>query len=272
MSKGETERFVFVSDSHGDLIDPQGEEAVVRFIKDFSPTIVGHGGDAFDFRCLRRGIGADDEDGVEGLNEDISSGLSFLNKIFRSSSIKEKFFLFGNHEHRLIKTARSNPRGFIREAASGMLENLESRIKGFGVRKLVPYHSRVGVYSFGAINAVHGYATGLNAVRLHAATYARGKARCVLMGHIHRDEHSPASSTDDAEGYSSGTLAIFDEDGSMDYASGRIATLGWRQSFLAGFINRRTGAFMIFSIRKFGNTWIVPGTFKEMKEISNRRS
>jgi hypothetical protein len=271
MSRSETERFVFVSDSHGDLIDPSAEEATLSFIRDFSPTIVGHGGDAFDFRCLRRGIAADDEDGVEGLRDDIDCGISFLSKIYRLKSIRERFFLLGNHEHRLIKTARSNPRGFIREAASGILENLESKIKGFGVRKLTPYHSRLGVYSFGAINAVHGYSTGLNAVRLHAATYARGKCRVVLMGHIHRDEHSPAPSGEDAEGYSSGTLANFEDDGSMDYASGRIATLAWRQSFLAGFINRRTGATMIFSIRKFGKTWIIPGSFNEMKESSRSR-
>ena len=50
-------RFVFASDSHGDMADPEALDALWEFCKDYKPEVRVAGGDHFDLRALRRGGG-----------------------------------------------------------------------------------------------------------------------------------------------------------------------------------------------------------------------
>ncbi len=43
-------RFIAFGDNHGDMVDPEAQDALLEFIKDYKPTVRVHLGDAFDFR------------------------------------------------------------------------------------------------------------------------------------------------------------------------------------------------------------------------------
>lgn len=58
-------RFVFASDSHGDMNDPEALDALWEFCKDYKPEVRVAGGDHFDFRSLRRGVGTSDAESGE---------------------------------------------------------------------------------------------------------------------------------------------------------------------------------------------------------------
>ena len=90
-------RFVAVADSHGDMIDEESEKAVLAFISDFKPSVRVHLGDAFDFRCLRRG--ASDEEKADSLEDDWQMGTDFLRKFYEGG--KENAYLRGNHSFAL---------------------------------------------------------------------------------------------------------------------------------------------------------------------------
>lgn len=90
-------RFVAVADTHGDMIDPQTEEAIYAFCADFKPTVRIHMGDAFDFRCLRRK--ATDEERAEGLEADWEAGERLLRRFFEGGT--ENYYLRGNHSFAL---------------------------------------------------------------------------------------------------------------------------------------------------------------------------
>ena len=87
-------KFIFASDSHGDMADPEALSALYEFTKDFKPDVKVAGGDHYDFRSLRKGVGSDKE-GAESLQLDIEAGEDFFAKW------KPSVYLWGNHEHRL---------------------------------------------------------------------------------------------------------------------------------------------------------------------------
>jgi hypothetical protein len=86
-------KFVIASDSHGDMIDPKCETAILEFNKEFKPSIRIHAGDAFDFRNLRKG--ASDEEKASSLEDDWKMGSDFLRKYFDGG--KDNHYLLGNH-------------------------------------------------------------------------------------------------------------------------------------------------------------------------------
>ena len=100
-------RFVFASDSHGDMADPEALEALWEFCKDYKPEVRVAGGDHFDLRALRRGVGSSDAESGESLKADLEAGKDFLRR-FRPT-----VYLWGNHEHRLDNLIASSGSGFV---------------------------------------------------------------------------------------------------------------------------------------------------------------
>ena len=49
-------RFLAFGDTHGDMVDKNALEALLRFKKHYKPHLTVHLGDLFDFRALRQGI------------------------------------------------------------------------------------------------------------------------------------------------------------------------------------------------------------------------
>jgi predicted phosphodiesterase len=268
-------RFVFVTDSHGDLIDPTASEVFSSFCRDFKPDLVIHGGDAHDFRFARQGVSSDDRDSTDGLKSDLEEAEKFLSTVYRFGKVR--VFHMGNHDARLERLARRHSSGFIRESASKVLERIYSRLRKLKAR-VFPYSSNPsrGIFRLGRLLSCHGFATGVNALRKHAETYCAGNG-VILIGHIHRDGFDRVSATSvvdslepgaaslGAECYSAGTLMDLGRPDFAEYADHRIATIGWSQSFLAGFVNQLTGEVFVFRIKKVSGVWRVPSIFSEMK-------
>ena len=90
-------RFIFGTDSHGDMIDKVTASKFLDFVEDYKPHHRIHGGDVFDFRPLRGGSGAEEKS--ESMKKDLNMGLEFIDQ-YRPNHI-----LLGNHDDRLWQKA-----------------------------------------------------------------------------------------------------------------------------------------------------------------------
>lgn len=230
------ERFIAVADSHGDMIDPESEQAVISFIQEFKPTVRVHLGDAFDFRCLRRG--ASDDELAEDLSADWEMGSDFLRKFYAGG--KNNLFLYGNHDYRVVKMTDST-KGLAREYARDGVKRIEQLLKRCRVSQALPYDSRLGVLKIGNLKMVHGYASGINAPTKMARAYGN-----VAFGHIHSIEAVAVDSDDGPkEARCIGCLCKTD----MPYNSHQLNKLRHSNGFAYGFL-LPGGDYQLFQARK----------------------
>jgi predicted phosphodiesterase len=229
MSK-HAQRFIVVSDNHGDMADAASVGALWSFMADWKPEIRIHAGDNFDFRNLRKG--ASDEEKAASLSEDWEMGNDFLRKFFEGG--KSNHFLRGNHDER-IYDFRNSCTGMIRDYASDGIKQMEATVKRCKA-KMQPYNSDLGVLELGKLNVVHGYHAGLSACRLHAQIYGN-----VLFGHVHSIEVSTVASIDPTEARSIGCMCVRD----MDYVNKKTAKLRWGQGWAYGLLFP-DGTYQIF--------------------------
>jgi hypothetical protein len=232
-----------VFDSHGDMIDPVAERTALAFAKEFRPTIRVHGGDALDLRWLRGR--ADDKERLERIEADVDAGLAFLR------AFKPTHFLFGNHDHRLVKASRG---------VSGPTANLADRIlldlyEVLGDRCVkYPWHKRAGVMRLGADRRViHGFNSGLYAVRQSAIVYGN-----VLMGHVHSIDVFANPSLEPRVGRSCGCLCRLD----MDYNEGQPGTLRQQHGFAYGLIYPN-GKTLVWQAEAVDGRWLLPSELRE---------
>ena len=142
-------RFVIASDPHGDEQDDETRKALFGFIKDFRPDIRIHGGDAFDFRNLRKG--ASDDEKAHSLEDDWTAGADWMREFFDGG--KQNHFLRGNHDERLWKFADSAT-GLLRDYANDGIKRVTAIVKQ-SKAKMLPYDSRLGVLRIGSLKVVH---------------------------------------------------------------------------------------------------------------------
>lgn len=221
-------------------------EALLSFCKDFKPDIRVHLGDNWDFRNLRKG--ASDDERAHSLEDDWVAGLDFFNSFFDAKS--ENHFLRGNHDERLWGFARSAS-GLLRDYAHDGIKRVEqacARRKA----KMLPYDSANGILKLGHLSILHGYAHGMSACRIHAATYGN-----CLFGHVHTQESAPVPSLEPAEARSNACLCIRD----MDYANAKIGKLRWAQGWSYGHIFN-DGSYQLFQTRKINNQFHVATEIK----------
>lgn len=217
------ERFIAVADSHGDMIDPESEQAVLSFIQEFKPTVRVHLGDAFDFRCLRRG--ASDDEQAEGLAQDWDMGSDFLRRFFDGG--KRNFFLEGNHSRRLTQMVDTT-KGVAREYAREGVKRFDQLLKRCRVVEHLPYDSRLGVLRLGELKMVHGYAAGIGAATKMARAYGN-----VIFGHIHTIEIAAVDSDEGPkEARCIGCLCKTD----MPYNAHQLNKLRHSNGFAYGFL------------------------------------
>lgn len=239
MAKSRLKRWLFCTDSHGDMIDPSAEKAFLDFKKQWKPDITIHGGDFMDLRALRKG--ASDEERNEGVKADIERGVGFV----RSAGVQ--VLLWGNHDYRLVRGVRDGC-GRLREYASLLHNALLDQLDGI---QHIPYGKRHGVYTLGDLRIVHGYHSGIYAARQAAQCYGR-----VMMGHVHTSSSFVMSTLDPTEGFTVGCLCNLD----MDYNIGHANTLrqnhGWSYGLLAP-----DGKTTAWQARQMGDKWIIPSEF-----------
>lgn len=222
-------RFVAAGDVHGDHADPEALEALYAFCDDYKPDVRVCLGDVFDFRSLRRGVGAADAESAESLKADIEAGMDFLRRFLRPGSV----YLWGNHEHRLDHMIATSGSAIYRDYCQDIKDAINRTARQAGAKTILPYHAEKGVYRLGPVAFVHGYAHGATAVHDQAKHYAdRGGA--LICGHIHRLEQVNTQKHGGGAGFSAGCLCVKE---AMAYAAGRLGTSRWGSGFAAGWID-----------------------------------
>lgn len=239
-------RFVAVGDNHGDLIHRADAEAFLSFVKDFRPALKVHLGDLFDVRNLRRG--ADPREEGDDIEPDLTAGFMFLEKF------RPNVFLLGNHDWRLWKALRDS-RGIVRQFAKDTVAQIDKICLSMKCRVL-PYHSRDGVFKCGKLSFLHGYHAGQGAVAQHARIY-----RSCVFGHLHSSGQVSERGVDNPTAYCVGGLG---DHSKMEYAAQRTATLAWGPGWAYGVINEKTGNFQVWIAQKMDGRWLTPTGFNEI--------
>ncbi|HAF39763.1 MAG TPA: hypothetical protein DCG72_12310 [Gammaproteobacteria bacterium] len=238
-------KFLFGTDSHGDMIDPDSAKRFIRFADDYRPHYRIHGGDVFDFRPLREGAGG--EERTESMEGDVLAGLEFLDQ-YRPTQI-----LTGNHDVRLWKKAESRTNGLMRDLCGRLVGEIEGQPAWSGA-KVFPYDTRKGVFAIGDLQFVHGYHAGINAARQAVQTYKRTGS--VIQGHVHSFSRFADMGLTRCEGITCGMLGKID----MPYNEKTPRKLAYENGWLFGEIFERKGSspWECWFVRKDGNTWLNP--------------
>lgn len=231
-------RYIAVSDTHGDQLDPDAAHAFFAFLKDWKPTHRLHLGDAFDFRCFRRK--ASDEEQRDGLREDVEAGCAFLRKF------QPTVFLRGNHDERLQDMIASDDKRM--SGLCGMLADEIADAHGEACQVL-PYHKRLGVYTLGASRRfIHGFGHGLYAARQAALVYGD-----VSMGHGHAVDSIPIPGVAPRVGRMIGCLCRLD----MSYNRAHLNALRHEHGWEYGLVHD-DGTVTSWQARRTGKSWHLP--------------
>ena len=237
-------RFVFASDSHGDMADPEALDALWAFCKDYKPEVRVAGGDHFDFRSLRRGVGSNDAESGESLKADIDAGKDFLRR-FRPT-----VYLWGNHEHRLDNLISSSGSAMVRDYCSDIRDDINRTAKQAGAKVILPYHADRGVFRLGPVAFVHGYAHGVNATTVQGLHYAEAGG-ALIHGHTHNLASIALTKHGSGNAFSAGCLCQKD---AMAYAMHRLASARWGSGFVAGWVNGAN--WKAWLVHKVGDQWV----------------
>jgi hypothetical protein len=242
MSKPTT--FVYASDSHGDMADPEALQALWAFCKDYKPDVRVAGGDHYDFRALRRGVGSNDAESGESLKADIEAGNDFMAR-FRPS-----VWLWGNHEHRLDTLINTSASAMVRDYCQDIKDAITANAKANGCKTILPYHADKGVYRLGAVAMVHGYAHGINATSLQGLHYAE-HGGALIHGHTHNLASIALTQHGSGNAFSAGCLC---DKAAMAYSAHRLASARWGSGFVAGWVDGRD--YKAWLVHKVGSRWV----------------
>lgn len=242
-------KFVAVGDNHGDYIDKEVAKEFFKFLAKFrkgnTDVQVVHLGDNFDFRSIRRGAGAREEN--ESLVADVKAGKDFITRV------EPNIFMNGNHDDRLDQIIELSPDAMKVDYCIHLKQDIRNHLKSKGCEKIYDYHGEKGVHRLGKVAFVHGYTCGVRAVEEHAIHYAEPKG-AVIMGHLHSIQQINARRHLGAVGFSGGCLC---EKGLLTYAKNRLATSKWGSGWTYGFVQgndwkvwqaHRVGKEFIYSI------------------------
>ena len=233
-------KWVAVFDNHGDCVDRNAEKVTFEFIKHFKPEIRIHGGDAFDFRALRRK--ATDEEKQSGIEEDYNEGMSYLQRL------NPQVFLRGNHDERLYDAANFGTNGVLRDLCGKLADEIKTKLSHV---EILPYDKRKGVYALGNLKVIHGYNTGITAARQAAMAYGS-----VIMGHVHANDFFSVPSLEPRRGWAIGCQCRLD----MDYNRGQLNTLRQSHGFAYGLVYP-SGSFRLWQAEEIGGQWVFPSEF-----------
>ena len=240
--------FIICADSHGDMIDPVAEAAIMDFIKDYKPLLRIHLGDAFDFRNLRRG--ASDEEKGESLAQDWEQGSDFMRRFFDGG--RDNRFLRGNHDERLFNL-QSSATGILRDFSKDAVTRFNVLVRRCRA-KMLPYDSRLGILRIGHLKCIHGYAVGKSAAAVHARVY-----RHCLYGHTHTIESYPVE-TDEGQKEARGIGALCRID--MPYNSTQTNKLRHNNGWAYGMLFP-DGTYQIWQATRIGDSFYAAHEIKK---------
>lgn len=244
------ERFVFISDTHGNHADRDAVKAAFDFIAHFKPTIRVHGGDATNAAALRKG--ASEEERREDLSADVEAAVDLLKQF------QPTHFLRGNHDERLWDVFASDDRKNAGHAK--ML--IDALMDAIGDAEMLPYHKRLGVLRFGHLKMIHGYHAGLHAVQNAARVYGS-----VLMGHVHTIDRACVPSLDYTVGRATGCLCDLDQ----TYNRAQPTTLRQAHGFAYGLL-MPNGLYHVWQAESVKGQWFFPSEFRSYGRGDTERS
>lgn len=198
--------------SHGDMIDPEAESAVLSLRDRWKPDFVCHLGDAYDTAAFRSGAKGGTDDGTP-IGPDMDAGTKFLR------ALRPNVFLLGNHEDRLWRM-RTHPSAIVAECASLMVRHIEKECRRLKCQ-MIEYGGWFNRYRLANYELMHGAVFNEMAARDHAESVGN-----VIFAHTHRAAMAKGRRIDEPTGICVGTLTKKEN---MDYAKTRRATLGWSQ-------------------------------------------
>jgi len=235
-------KWIAVSCSHGDHIDPEARDAVLAFKERWKPDTTIHLGDFIDMAALRKGAISDpnSSDRAANIADDLAAGVDFL------SEYRPNHIMYGNHEDRLFYLANS-PNALAAHASTLVIQEIELLAKKLKARTY-RYNNRSYCH-IGGTEFLHGFKHNLAAIRETAQIVG---SNCI-MGHIHRVGMESAQTLNPATGYCVGMLMMFNP----DYAKTNAASLSWSQGFGFGYYSD-TQLTVNLCERKYGNPWMLP--------------
>lgn len=236
-------KLLFATDLHGDRQHAPTVKRLLKFADEFKPDHIVFGGDAFDFRALRRGASA--EERAESMRSDVDAALKFMESFFNRKATT-KHYLRGNHCERCWDAAGSTD-GIISDYALRGTQDIEAKLSRLGT-EMLPYHKRLGVLKIGHLKMLHGYYCGVYAARQHAMTYGS-----CLFGHVHIIDEHPVPGLERRVARAVGCLCELD----MDYNNRNPGTLRQAHGWAYGAINERTGEYFIHQAEEINGTWSV---------------
>lgn len=237
-------RWIFASDLHGHHQNARAVQALKEVTKDFKPHIRCFGGDLLDLAALRKGATAEEQ--CSSMIEDWNAGMEFLH------SWKPSHLLLGNHDARIYTLAESSTAGIKAEYAGRLVNDLENTLRKLRC-EWRPYDKRLGVFTFGKLNFVHGYFAGVHAARQHAMAYGN-----CLFGHCHSTDSATFGTFNERKtAYGVGGLLNVDQ----PYNSRTPGTLRHGCGFAMGTIHE-DGSFTVQQIQENNGTYVAPTGFK----------
>ena len=227
------------------MIDPAAATAFLAFVDSYKPHVKIHGGDVFDFRPLREG--ASPEERGQSMQTDVVSGIDFLDQ-YRPDVI-----LKGNHDVRLWKKAEFSADGTMRDLCGRLVEEIEKQ-PSWSNADVYPYDVRLGVFSIGTLQFVHGYHSGMNAAKQAVQTYkATGS---VIQGHVHSFSRFADTGLVRCEGMTCGMLGRID----MPYNASTPRKLAYENGWIFGEVieTKTKSLWEAWQVRGSGKDWISP--------------
>jgi hypothetical protein len=236
------EKSMFIGCSHGDLLCDKAAKVAKQFMADWKPKHRVHLGDLYDFRALRRG--ASPEEKMEGLTHDYQCGNLLLDWY------KPQILTLGNHDHRVWRAAGETSNGVMADLLATMASDMEDDFRKRGIQWKQWGVDQYAVLPVGGPKLLHGYRSTVSPAKAHFDAY--GDSICA---HVHKPDTYHARHIDGQKAYTVGTLARIKD---MSYADGYTAKLGWRQSFLYGLHNTKTGAWQAWHVVNEDGQWVSP--------------
>lgn len=234
--------FIYVSDTHGELIDQSCREAIRDFIAAYKPDQRFHGGDAFDMRPLRNGAGA--EDRASSLMGDVEAGIEFLEEY------KPHRITWGNHDARLWDLAGSLRESFEIDAARLLRDKIENVCRSMAI-VTTPYEKETGWQEIAPGRLIgHGFASSMYPAKVMAMHFGS-----TITGHVHAFDYHRLDNLRRDESYVSGCCCEINQ----PYNRAHRRTLKHEHVFLAGKADTNTGDWQIWPVRKRSNgRWFSP--------------
>lgn len=235
-------KILAVGCSHGEFIDWNAANAVLKFREKFKPDTIVHLGDAFDFACLRSGARANPEDSDNVNAPDLGPGFEFLERL------DPTHYVWGNHEARVSDFAEHwNAR--YSTLGSYIREDIRRFSRKHGILVKENWDNRTW-FQFGNYKWGHGTLFGVNYLK----DSARAFGNCVVV-HAHHPGIATAERDDGVRALSPGCLRTIE---TASYAKSRKATLGWGHGFIWGEYNETQAMLWLHSQPPGQKEWRLP--------------